>query len=318
MESTKLIFISYAYCPEKATGLNMQKYRDSFNLYCKNFCVGLVTLKRDNPECSVALVTNIDIPDEYAEILKQNNVLIYKEEYNSFKFPDNHKWSGAFYKLNALKAMIENYNYEYYCYMDTDVICNKSLDAVWKEADENILLYDINHGLNVRDYNLFLDEVNRFIGENTYTTHYGGEFFAANVKNAKLFIDEAQKIYNEIINRNYEFSSGDEFIISLTARSLKELIKNAGAYIFRFWTDRDFRLVSTCYKYNAVSLLHLPSEKNRGIVKIFNKYIKKNKIPSKRKIYKICHLNTIGYSAIIKNFLSGIYNFIICKGDRKK
>ena len=40
--------------------------------------------------------------------------------------------------------------YESICYMDTDVYIQGSFDAIWTECRQNIMLYDINHGLNTR------------------------------------------------------------------------------------------------------------------------------------------------------------------------
>ena len=49
--------------------------------------------------------------------------------------------------------------YESICYMDTDVYIQGSFDAIWTECRQNIMLYDINHGLNTRDYVLLCDEI---------------------------------------------------------------------------------------------------------------------------------------------------------------
>lgn len=60
--------------------------------------------------------------------------------------------------------------------------------SIWKEVEQKILLHDINHGLNVEDYRSFCNEVKIFNNLNNlmYITHYGGEFFASNYKNAIL------------------------------------------------------------------------------------------------------------------------------------
>jgi len=70
---------------------------------------------------------------------------------------------------------------------------------------------------------------------------------------------------------------------------MKDVIKNAGAYIFRFWTG-SFYLVSTCYTCNEVAILHLPSEKERGLVKLFDIFYKKHSFPRKERVHKILHL----------------------------
>lgn len=64
-----------------------------------------------------------------------------------------------------------------------------------------------------------------------------------------------------MIQKKFQTSKGDEFIISLVAAEMPEYIKNAGAYIYIFWTEAAFRLISTCYEYNKILILHLPAEK---------------------------------------------------------
>lgn len=79
----------------------------------------------------------------------------------------------------------------------------------------------------------------------------------------------AERIYEEMVRKEFKTSKGDEFILSLAANEMKEIIKNAGAYICRCWTGLDFWLVSTCYEYNKVLILHLPAEKEKGLLKLY-------------------------------------------------
>lgn len=146
-------------------------------------------------------------------------------------------------------------------YLDTDVYIQGNLESIWREVEQKILLYDINHGLEVEDYKSFCSEVKKF-----------------------------------------QTSKGDEFIVSLAADEMPECIKNAGAYIYRFWTGATFRLVSTCYEYNKVLILYLPAEK--GMLRLYSNYIRKGKMPSEQKVWKICRLkhrtflDYIGYTGI--------------------
>lgn len=57
----------------------------------------------------------------------------------------------------------------------------------------------------------------------------------------------------------YPTNFGDEFIARLASYN-KKMIKKSYGYIFGYWT-KSFRLVSTCYKYNEVSIIHVPDEK---------------------------------------------------------
>lgn len=206
-------------------------------------------------------------------------------------FFSEYTWSLAFYKLCVLKHLC-NVGFEKVVYLDTDVYIQGNFESIWKEVEQKILLHDINHGLNVEDYRSFCNEVKIFNNLNNlmYITHYSGEFFASNYKNAVQFVIHAERIYEEMVRKEFQTSKGDEFILSLAANEMKEIIKNAGAYICRFWTGTDFRLVSTCYEYNKVLILHLPAEKEKGLLKLYTNNIKKGQFPLEKSVWKICRL----------------------------
>lgn len=298
--NNSIIMIPYANLEKMKSGVNVND-NNRFDIYMKNCCVSLLSAKKYNPDTDVALVTNIEVPEEYEKVLRNNNVLIIKAEFNDFVFLNDYKWGLAFYKLCALKYAVENYNYEFYSYLDSDVYIQSGFDNIWNECKDNILLYDINHGLQVNDYRLFLKDYYSFTGSNKNITHYGGEFFAASRENAKIFISECYKIYSEMINKKFFTSFGDEFIISQAAEKQKALIKNVGAYIYRFLTGA-FHLVSTCYRYNPITVIHVPDEKNCGMLKIYNYYCRNNKLPPIEKIYSILGLKHMKCKTALKRF----------------
>lgn len=103
-----------------------------------------------------------------------------------------------------------------------------------------------------------------------------------------MFMSECQQVYAQMTKADFKTTHGDEFIISLAA--VKFNVKNAGAYIYRFWTG-SLRLISTCYKYNPVTILHVLAEKEYGMLRLYNKYISKGKIPTNKNVYRLLHLN---------------------------
>ena len=294
-----LFFVPFAFDENKMTGVNVKG--NAANVYLKNLCVSLISAKKATPNIDVALVSNINIPKEQEKLLLDNNILIFIEPFDSFVFDDNYLWCLAFYKLCALEKMVTKYDYDNYIYTDADVFVQKSLDKVFLELKDNILLYDINHGLFVRDYQIILDEFKSY-GIDSYITHYGGEFFGASRKNASMFVSQCKSVFDEMIQKNISTTKGDEFITSIAASKMRNIIKNAGAYIYRFWTG-SFYLISTCFKFNEIAILHLPSEKEKGMLKLYDYFIKKHSFPSKEKIYKICHLNHQPIKFKIKNLL---------------
>lgn len=286
-----IICVPFAFEQGYNSGVNLKK-NNKIEIYLKNATVALVSAKWKNPECDVIFATNIstsNIPVEYVEIMDKVGVEIIKVEFDNYKFAFDYKWSLAFYKLCVLKKFIQM-GFQNCCYMDTDVYVQGSFDSIWIECKHRILLYDINHGLEVEEYRKIINEINTFNKNDCLVTHYGGEFFAANYKYAVIFEKQMDMIYKEMIERNFITTKGDEFIVSIAADRCKELIKNASPYIYRFWTGASFRLTSTCYQYNPVLILHMPAEKEKGIIKLYDKYISQYKKPKDSNVWTICRL----------------------------
>lgn len=301
-----LICIPFAYEENMNSGVNVSiKGKGKIEIYLKNACVALISAKYYNPDSDVALVTNLgrgNIPEEFLSIFDKWEIKVMEIPFDQFRFQGSYTWALAFYKLCVLKKL-SCMKYESICYMDTDVYIQGSFDAIWTECRQNIMLYDINHGLNTRDYVLLCDEIESYCGQRKLITHYGGEFFAASAENAKAFVDICEQVYYEMLQKNFITTKGDEFILSLAANEMRESIKNAGAYIYRFWTGAGFRLISTCYEYNRITILHLPAEKERGMLKMYDKYIKSERFQSMKKFGKLFDLIEFHFSIRLKRCL---------------
>lgn len=241
----------------------------------------------------MAFATNLkekELPNEFLKILREWDIQVLEIPYNEFEFPGDYTWSLAFYKLCVLKRISEM-KYMSVCYLDTDVYIQGNFEAIWRECEQNVMLYDINHGLNTDDYISLCDEVEEFYGNRKLITHYGGEFFAASSSNAKEFVNVCEQVYSKMLEKDFRTTKGDEFILSVAAENMKASIKNAGAYVYRFWTGASFRLVSTCYEYNRIIVLHLPAEKEHGMLKMYDHYIRRGIVPSDKNAWRIFRLS---------------------------
>lgn len=292
-----LICIPFAYEQNMRSGVNFAKGErlgnDKLSIYLKNACVALLSAKHYNPDCDIAFATNLSedaLPPAFVRHLKNAGVLIFSIPFDQFRFADEYPWALAFYKLCVLKRLAA-LDYAFISYLDTDVYIQGSFAPIWQECRENILLYDINHGLNTNDYTVFCKEAQAFLGQPLFPVHYGGEFFAASRANARSFCAECDRIYQQMCQTGFVTSRGDEFILSLAANRMRASVKNAGAYIYRFWTGPGFRLVSTCYEYNRVTILHLPAEKERGMLKLYERYIRRQVIPKDRVVWRLLRLS---------------------------
>ena len=309
-QSKKIIFVPFAYVENKRSGINISAETESkkIDVYMKNICNALVSAKNHNPTCTVALVTNLvdsQIPIHIRQIFQEQSVDVLRVNFDRFLFRADYPWSLAFYKFCALSHLLDM-DYQYFCWLDSDVWVQGAFDAIWKEVQYSLMLYDINHGLNTRNYVVLCDEVERFTGKQEYITHFGGEFFAANASNARTFHERAIAIYEKMIQGDFVTTKGDEFITSLVAAQMRGIVKNSAAYICRYWTG-PFRLVSTSYQYNKVLVLHVPDEKEQGMLRIFNHYLSKGRIPSDNKVWLILGLSRPHY---IKLFKAKIVNVL--------
>ena len=81
-----------------------------------------------------------------------------------------------------------------------------------------------------------------------------------------------------MIETSVRTKQGDEFITSIVATENRQNIKAANAYINRYWTGKT-NIVSTNYKYDPVSILHLPSEKDCQLPFLYRFYKSKGRFP---------------------------------------
>lgn len=295
-DEKKIIAIPFAYNDKMQTGENIQKQNKNLEVYLKNVAVSTISAKHYNPRTDVALVTNLErtaLPNWFVDLLNDQGVLILTYPFDCFLFGEQYKWGLAFYKICALKHLVEESVYNKICYFDADVYIQNSCEPIFTECDENIMLFDIEHGLNDEHYLNLLEEFRSFDSEIGLITHWGGEFFAATKDNAEMIVSEMLQIYEGMLEKGILTSHGDEYILSLAANRHREKIKNSAAYIYRYWTGARFRLVSTNYVNNSVCILHLPAEKEKGITKIFDQYIAKNKIPKNSTVWKICRISQV-------------------------
>ena len=306
-ESKNLICIPYAYIEGAISGNAKGNESEKIKIYLQNACVALISAKYYNPESSVALATNMEkekIDDEFLSLLERNGIEIFYIPYDSFKFSKDYTWSLAFYKLCVLEHLC-NMDYENICYMDTDVFIQGSMNSIWEECTQHIMLYDTGHGLDIPSYVRFVDEVEKFTGKHLLITHWGGEFVATSKENAMKLCDECRKVYSKMIEKDFRSAIGDEFILSLAANNLGTLIKNASAYTQRLSTYPNFWCVSTRYKYDRLTVLHLPAEKNVGMIKMYNRYISKNIVPEDKIVWKTFRLSKSSFISKIMMFVRG-------------
>lgn len=285
-----LIIVPYAYGGN--TGVSIKNSTNQYITYIKNCCVACLSASKNaGNNTDVMLLTNHVVPHPYDELLVEHGVIIKIVPFDKFNFGSFDKngnkinWQLAFYKLCALSYAVNEFEYAYYSFIDSDVFVQSSFENIWNESNDNILLYNLHEPL----HGYMVTEMRNYLNTSESLTHFGGEFFAASNLLAKRFVAACENIFNQMNNCSYFTQSGDEFISSIVAKQLKESIKDANAYVHRYWTG-SYRVVTNDYLKDTMAILHLPAEKEYGIIKLFNSYILKGKIPTNSVVWRICHL----------------------------
>lgn len=67
----------------------------------------------------------------YDQLFKNNNINIYKIDFEDYEMPADFTWSLAFFKIASLKYAVQNLHYEYFLQLDSDEICISQFDDMW-------------------------------------------------------------------------------------------------------------------------------------------------------------------------------------------
>lgn len=290
MRSKHLIMVPYAHISTMETGVNTgSKDRSKQKeMYLKNCCVALVSAKIHNPETDVALVTNIEVPEPYSGILSRAGVAVIRIPFDKFNFGDKYVWGLAFYKLCAQYHISHSTEYEAVACLDSDIYIQGSFKPVWESVKSALMFYRLASGTAETTVSKIFAEAAQFTGKNEPFIHYGGEFFVASSADMRMVTEKEEKIFQQMQERGFRVSTGDEFISSLVANSMPEAICSASGYVYRFWTGTH-RSISPAYKTTLVCL-HVPAEKVSGMLRIFDRYVSKGQIPPREKAWKMLHL----------------------------
>lgn len=288
-----LVFFAYAYDDNMQGSPNVakEKMAKTKELYIKNIIVAAVSARKNNPSVAtdVALITNVPLEEQYNRILAINGVDVHVEPFDDFNFGPGYRWGLAFYKLCALKKVL-SYDYDNYLLMDTDTYTFSGFGDMWEQTKDYLMLYDIGHRPTVPNCQKFYEQARDFAGVDKQITKYGGEFIAGNKNILKTFISKAEVVFKQMKDRKFATTCGDEFIINLVADDMRGDIKNATGYIARYWTGPDFYRVATNHIFDPISVLHLPAEKECGILAIYKYLIKRKALPSPARAFKMLNL----------------------------
>ena len=259
-------------------------------IYLQNAVVALKSVIDCNPNVDAALVTNFPLESFYKELLAKYGIIHYECPYVDYTMPPHFTWSLAFYKIATIKYVAEFLNYDYYLQLESDELCIHSFEDMWRELDHKLITvfspfrYDHpNRTTYSKLYNTYFNSSNETVIEKT-----GAGFVAGSKKSFQHFSETCDNIYEHLQAHIDELDTnlGDELYTSLYCAMYPEKVARANAYAAVYWTNK-FYFVSTNYFYDAVSVIHLPAEKNSGMLRMYQYLIKHERLPKLAKVYKI-------------------------------
>lgn len=293
--STGRFVVGNALCfLEDARGscqLNSQASRNPIDVYLNCSIVSLRSALANNDCIDVALVVNFEIPPSRRLEIEQFGIAIHRIDFTSFRMPDSFPWASAYFKLDALAYL--SARYEKAMLLDCDTFTVGSYADLWQECERQILLYDLGHRISHPDRQRIIQNHTAMFGENTPLIHYGGELVAGPQMLLKPFVEKCQEAFCVIRDRSHQLvhDMGDEQILSIAAHRMPALIRSANSYLYRYWTNLQFRLISTNYQYNAVDIWHLPSEKENGLQALYRHLRRHGQLPDRKACIRIFNLD---------------------------
>ena len=269
---------------------------EKLSTYMKNLVVSLISAKKNNPDDEVMLIATDQPFSPYNEMLADAGVKVRIVPFDTFVMPKEFPWALAFYKLCVLKELSKTDEYEKILLIDTDTFTVKNYSELWSEASHGIVLYDISHSYDHPDRAVIKKaRDNMYAGNEMNIVHYGGEFYCGRPVDIRELMNECSKVFEDVEKSNFDIpkESSDEVILSIAAAfyASSHRIIHGGAYIFRYWTENLFYLVSTNHTKNPVCVWHFPVEKDTGIVLLFNYYQKHKSFPDAGKAGKMLGMN---------------------------
>jgi len=286
-----LIFSSFHYNPEANKSHSVK-----LETYLENIVVALISAKRNNPDDSVELIVTENtlplLPEYFVSLLKANNVGIRTMPFTYFKNDEGQIWSFSFYRLSIMLELSKDKIYENIVSIDSDTFTTKSYKFLYDDCKNYILLLDLNHSHEIIQAQDTAKDYLALRNKEIYFINYGGEFIAGSSEKLFAFMSECLNVFNELNEKQIKFTHGDETVLAISAFETNLKIKNAGPYVYRFWTGRAKRIISTVYEYNPVCVFHVPDEKITGLRFIYDYFRKKNIFPDSIKAAKMLGIFT--------------------------
>ncbi len=306
--------------PKKITTSQMDEKNvdKAMNIYLKNAIVSLCSVKIHNPEIECLLYVNFNVEKSIHDLLYRFGIKIILLDFGDHSIGDQYNWNIVNYRYDVMRNLCNFINdSDRIIMLDTDTICINKLTAVYKEIGSHLLMYDVQHSLDHKDREAIINNYKKLYGCDSIITHYGGEFIGANGLLLKKLYQACCKVIKDSNDITGLTNWNDEHITSIAINNdLIYNVRNANAYINRYWTGRGFYLTSTNYISNPVSIWHIPNEKRYGFLIIYKYFLKHADFPKVGRMAKIFGFHRAKRPFSIKFYSSRTINRILSSWNK--
>lgn len=259
---------------------------DSPNLRSKNDSRGLETfqrllrlayssLRRWNPDLSLALVTTKDPAPAFGRALSELSVEVVLTDFHHAPpkgfYP---AFNASLFSIDAINKMTARHPAaDRVLLLDPDVICTAPLTTVFGDiSQDKVLAYDlampadeVSQGLTALDAAELHRKLDSSLGG--VPRHYGGELYGlqcAAWTDLAEKVEEAWQLSLEQWRLDEPRMVTEEHLLNFALRYAD--IVPAGRHIRRIWTAPTYRAVQSTD--SDLTLWHLPAEKHRGLAQL--------------------------------------------------
>lgn len=277
------MIIAIPFAQIEAENPNIQKKlsNDQLEIYFKNIIVCFASLRTFNKTLKLQLITNKHLVEPFSSILAKLNVEI---KYISFDFepPEilGNRFKGCFYILDGIKEMSEST-----LFIDPDVICMNPIDLNYlegKASERSIgilnLKFSASKEVNGVSHAQAIEIYNSLTGLNSKIGfHAGGEAFFLPIEMKNEFLMLLFDYWNKSLSveKRSKILPTEEHIFSVLIHNFHTFELNNT--ILRIWTSKSYRATEGGEFTIFLPLWHLPAEKTRGFLKIYEKLVIQNK-----------------------------------------
>lgn len=267
----------YSYANSKNNKLD-KYYKNMINLY------QLAKINKLKNNTSLILFSNNEIPNKFKKRFDELNVEIIIRDNNHIP-PSGYSnmWEGTFFYLDAIEYFSKVLEKEDILIMiDPDCIISRDLTPVLDIINlKEVVMYKLDYpfeycqnGLSRKEMkNIIMEEINKDVNP----SFFGGEFygFKGNViKNISESLEEAWEMSLNRFYNNKTYFKTEEHIFTYIFYKLSYESGNANRFIKRIWTAPSYSNVER--DDLDYIIWHLPAEKDRGLIKIYNKFFSHN------------------------------------------